>query len=433
MKLDLKRFSQACNPTKTLVIAKPEDRQYYIDFSQVRGGKIIEELQRTITRLSPEKPTCQLFTGHIGCGKSTELLRLKAELEQENFHVVYFESSQSLDMADIDVTDILLAIAREVSQSLEAIKISIKPKYFQKLFTEIGDLLKTEIDLKGLEFSVGFVKIATQTKDSPTLRNQLRQYLEPRTNGILESINKELLQPIQEKLKQQGKEGLLVIVDNLDRVHNVVKTPGNSLSEYLFIQRGEQLKNLDCHIVYTIPLDLIFSNGINRLKNTFGTVPKVLPMVPVQLKDGSDFNQGIVLLKQMIMSRAFPGVSWEQSQHLVTQVFDSPDTLERLCRISGGHLRNLLMLLYGCLQKSDPPIARGSLESVIKDDRNTLTLAIKDDEWELLRKVAKSKTIKGHEEYDMLIRDMFVFEYRDENGSWFNINPTLAEAPEFNL
>jgi AAA ATPase domain len=169
MKLDLVRFFRACNPSKTLVAGKAEDRQYYIDFSSVRGGKIIQELGRTITRLSPDDPTCQLFTGHIGCGKSTELLQLKAELEQQGFHVIYFESSQSLDMADVDVTDILLAIAREVSQSLEAIKINLKPGYFQKLFTEIAELLLTPIELSEIELSTGIAKITAKTSEMPYL------------------------------------------------------------------------------------------------------------------------------------------------------------------------------------------------------------------------------------------------------------------------
>lgn len=39
MKLDLTRFFQARNPSKTLVVSKAEDRQYYIDFAKVRGGK----------------------------------------------------------------------------------------------------------------------------------------------------------------------------------------------------------------------------------------------------------------------------------------------------------------------------------------------------------------------------------------------------------
>ncbi|MEH2424424.1 MAG: P-loop NTPase fold protein [Nostoc sp.] len=430
MKLDLVRFFQACNPSKTLVVSKPEDRQYYIDFSKVRGAKIIEELGRTITRLSPEEPTCQLFTGHIGCGKSTELLRLKAELEQQGFHVVYFESSQSLDMADIDVTDILLAVAREVSQSLEAIKINLKPGYFQTLFTELGEFLQTPIELGG-ELSVGIAKITAKTKDSPKLRGQLRQYLEPRTNGILESINKELLKPAREKLKQQGKKGLVVIIDNLDRVDNSQKPSGHYQPEYLFVERGEQLNQLNCHVVYTIPLVLIFSNALGRLTNRFGVDPKVLPMVPVQLQDGSQFSQGITLLQQMVMTRAFPGVSWEQNRNLITEVFDSPDTLERLCRVSGGHLRNLLMLLFRCLQQEDPPLSRECVDRVIKQRRNELTLAITSDEWEVLREVAQEKSLRGHERYELLLRSMFVFEYRNEDGLWFDINPILAEAKEF--
>ena len=54
MKLDLTRFFQACNPSKTLVMGKAEDRQYYIDFSQVRGAKVIDQLRRAIARISPE-------------------------------------------------------------------------------------------------------------------------------------------------------------------------------------------------------------------------------------------------------------------------------------------------------------------------------------------------------------------------------------------
>ncbi|MGK7915952.1 MAG: hypothetical protein AB4038_10455 [Prochloraceae cyanobacterium] len=85
MKLDLTRFFKASNPTRTLDLSKAEDRQYYIDFSSVRGTNIINELRRTIM-FSGDEPTCQLFTGHIGCGKSTELSLLKRELDEKDFH-----------------------------------------------------------------------------------------------------------------------------------------------------------------------------------------------------------------------------------------------------------------------------------------------------------------------------------------------------------
>jgi hypothetical protein len=141
----------------------------------------------------------------------------------------------------------------------------------------------------------------------------------------------------------------------------------------------------------------------------------------------------MTLLQQMVMARAFPGVSWEGSQHLITQVFDSPETLQRLCLVSGGHLRNLLMLLFRCLQQDDPPISRDCLDKVIKKRSNELSLAITPDEWEVLQEVAQGKSLRGHEKYDLLLRNMFVFEYRDEEGSWFDINPILAESKEFRL
>lgn len=72
MKFDLPRFFKACNPSRVLAINKLEEQKYYIDFSSVRCSNIIQELERTITLLAPEETTCQLFTGHIGCGKSTE-------------------------------------------------------------------------------------------------------------------------------------------------------------------------------------------------------------------------------------------------------------------------------------------------------------------------------------------------------------------------
>lgn len=434
MKLNLPKFYKACNPSRALAVGKPDDRKYYIDFSSVRGGNIIRELERTITLLAPEETTCQLFTGHIGCGKSTELMCLKSNLEQQGFHVVYFESSQDLDMADIDITDILLAIARQVSASLEIIGIRLKPGYFTNLFTEVVDFLQTPIELGGeAELSIGIGKITAKTKESPKIRNQIRQYLEPRTNGILESINKDLFGKARDELKRLGQQGLVVLVDNLDRVDNTPKPSGRTQPEYLFVDRGEQLKSLNCHVVYTLPLVLVFSNDLGPLTNRFGVDPKVLPMVPVRLQDGSEHEAGMELLRQLILARAFPDVLPEDRLGLIPEIFDRPETLNRLCRITGGHVRGLLMLLYRCLQRQDPPISQECLESVIKQRRNELALAITQDEWELLRQVAQQQSIRGETAYQSLLRSLFVFEYRDAEECWFDINPILAEAKELQL
>lgn len=434
MLLNLERFYQACNPSKPLMIENAADRLYYIDFASVRGGKIIEALLRTITKISPNTPTCQLFTGHLGCGKSTELLRLKAELEEQKFHVVYFESTRVLEMADVDVTDILLAVAGQVSESLEAMKISLKPRYFAKLFTEIVDFLQTPVELGvEAELSVGIAKITAKTKESPQLRRRLRDYLEPRTENILLSINHELLERANTELKARGKKGLVVIVDNLDRVAFRPLASGRSLPEYLFIERGEQLRKLNCHLVYTIPLSLTFSNDSAELQHRLGggVAPKVLPMIPVLLRTGEIYTEGLELMRQMLLARAFPDILPSNRLNLITELFDHQNTLDRLCLISGGHVRDLLGLLFDCLREQDPPFDRECLELVIQRQRDFRSNAIDPHEWELIFQVMQEQRVRGDIEYHTLLRSLFVFEYRDRQGAWFGVNPVLAETQKF--
>lgn len=60
-------------------------------------------------------------------------------------------------------------------------------------------------------------------------------------------------------------------------------------------------------------------------------------------------------------------------------------------------------------------------------------LAIANNAREEFRKhlqVHAQKAVIGEEGYQTLLRSLFVFEYRDENGAWFGLNPILANAPE---
>jgi hypothetical protein len=428
MDLELSRFYKACNPTHPLDSSNEEDRSYYVDLSTVRGEKLIESLSRKIVRISPEEATCQLFTGHIGCGKSTELLRLKHELTEKKFHVAYFECDRQLELSDVDASDILLAIAGQLSNGLEKEGINIIPEYFKKLFGELKDILQTKLDLSAnFKLSVGIAEITAQAKNSPSLRRQMRERLESRTNSIINSINKELLTPAKEKLKAKGLNGLVVIVDNLDRIENRIDLKEQSKAGYLFVERGDQLRGLDCHVVYTVPLLLTFSNDAAIVTSRFGTDIKTLPMVPARLQDGSECEAGMALLRQIVMARAFPKVNSVQriNSEFVNKVFDSPQTLDRLCQASGGHVRNLFRLMYGCLEQDDPPITSKLVESIISKERNKMVKTITEDEWELIAKVKQDKKVRGESEYQTLIKSQFVFEYEYQGISWFDVNPIL--------
>jgi nucleoside-triphosphatase THEP1 len=447
MTIDIKTFFNATDPTRTLAVNNESDKKYYIDFSSVRGGDIVAKLKQKITLFTSDRTSCTLFTGHIGCGKSTELLKLKLELEADGFHVAYFESSQDLEMTDVDIADVILAIAHRVTQSLENITFE-EPRRLQELLHGVWRVLNTEVT--GVKIKppgigdIGFAKekekfslffgigeITAKVKSDPTLREKLNQYLGPQKTKLLDVVNQEILEPAIAKLKQQGKKGLVVIVDNLDRIDSRPKPWGRAQQEYLFVDQAEYLTKLNCHIVYTMPLALKFSNDYGMLTQRFPDEPKVLPMVSIRLRDGSIHEEGIALMRQMVLARAFPDLKPEQRLDNITFIFDRAATLDRLCMMSGGHVRDLLRLLNTwIMEEMKLPLSAQTLENVIRLRRNEMMMPISSYEWQLLREVKQTKKVSDNQGYQKLIRSRFVFEYRTSVESWFDINPILAEAEE---
>ena len=96
----------------------PANDPRYVDCRAVRGDEdVIEGLGRLIER--SQQSTCQLYTGHRGVGKSTELLRLQDYLQKKNFLVVYFSAvDDAIDPEDTRYVDVLLACTRHIVEQL---------------------------------------------------------------------------------------------------------------------------------------------------------------------------------------------------------------------------------------------------------------------------------------------------------------------------
>ncbi len=449
MPLTPQQFYRATNPGKTLNIANLPDKNYYIDFSAVRGGEMITELKDRITWTEENEFTCNLFTGHIGCGKSTELLRLKKELEEENYHVIYFEADEDLDMGNVEVSDILLSIARRTSRELEGLSQKSEGGW-KGLMQNAKKLLLTEMKMDakgeipgvgkfnlgvdfdnnvevGLSTVIGSIK--TQTRKNTDLRDRLKNYLEPKTDGLLDVLNQGLFEPINQALQKQTKSGLVVIIDNLDKLINVERSNGKLQSNYLFVDRGNDLSSLCCHLVYTMPLALRYSDDYPVIEQKFKTTPIVLPMIPVCDRTGQDNKQGMERLQQMVLARAFPDLDEAERLSKIPEIFDGYEPLEELCRVSGGHVRNLLILLESWIIKEKKfPLSLQGLKAVIVNQMIEKTPQITPDEWQLLRRVQQEKDLAGDQDYTKLIRTLSVYEYRDDRGAWYEVNPILVRT-----
>lgn len=94
-------------------------------------------------------------------------------------------------------------------------------------------------------------------------------------------------------------------------------------------------------------------------------------------------------------------------------------------------MRNLIRLLDGCLRKQDPPFSRSVIEAVIRSERDGLLGLVSDDEWELLFEAVSRRAVQGDADYNLLVRSLFLYEYRDDLGRWFGLNPLLAESDRY--
>jgi len=419
---DITRLYQQCDPGKPLQPGDPR----YVPFSEVRGaGDLVARIGNAIRRR--EEPLHLLFAGHRGGGKSTELLRLQKSLAQKTdatlpFFVVYFEAdAEDVDVNDVDFTDLLLAMIRQIAKDMrERLKVDLRPTRFARFWDDFRGLLGSDVNFEKMELDARIAKFTAVIKNSPTERQRIRAELEPHVSGLIQAAN-ELLAEVVTHLKGAHYRDLVLIVDNLDRI--VLRDiPGSQFNthEQLFINRGAQLNSLNCHVVYTLPISMAFSPKATALPNVFGRKPDVLPMAKVCAKDGSDDQAGMLAMWDMVCKRLeAAGVTAETA-------FDETATLDYLCRMSGGHVRSLLILICSaCDWREALPLTRDAVERAVQEVTNGFERALnRPDYFEVLRKIDQKHELPGSEHDQLLMYNLSVLEYL--NGeSWYAVNPAV--------
>jgi hypothetical protein len=228
---------------------------------------------------------------------------------------------------------------------------------------------------------------------------------------------------------------LVVIADNLDRIVPLYTDPGGrSNLDEIFLDRSEQLKALDCHVIYTIPISMVHSNRVADLTNNYNNAPEVLPMIMVRKPSGEVHLPGLAKMKELIEKRVTqvaPHLSLE------TELFDTKEMVERLCLMSGGHIRNLLFMMQESINRTDNlPITANAAKRAITKLRDVYRRTAEQDEWQILAKLSLSQRILNDEQHRNLLFTRCILEYRyfDDEGdrqTWYDVHPLIKGLPEF--
>lgn len=383
-----------------------EDRSIYEAYYVLRENSPINELKHEI--LMDRSYSKILFTGHRKSGKSTELYRLVYELEDRLF-IVFTSIFDELEISDIEYVDILLMIALKLSSKAMEEGIHFDEDLIEELYRWLSQissevtLVRVEEKSKkkgiGTKLKMLIAELGLDFQTNSTSRLEVREKLKPRTSEVIEKINI-IAQTIQSSL---GKEPL-VIIDDLDKIDPEV-------AEKIFYGHVKSLTRPNCKILFTVPISLIYTGKFTQIERDF-PICKILPAIKIKNKDGSDNEEGLNFLREIILRR--------MSEDLFEE-----DALNHLLRISNGVLSDLLSVARTCCAKA------------VASKKNKITWEMVDEEFEklvnsyrrtvdrkyypVLKEIMKSKTADMDENVRNLLGMLAVIDY----GGYYYLHPAV--------
>jgi energy-coupling factor transporter ATP-binding protein EcfA2 len=404
----------------------------YVEINKERGRpKDIKHLANVITRASG--PTYQLVTGHRGCGKTTEILALRRILRREGYLGIYCDIGQYVDTTDVEYLDILLALVQCIWETATEKKIDLNTKEFDGFFAVLSELLAkvTEGKIEKVEFNVSLVKVMGEIRNNKSNREIIRSKLKSKSASLISMIAN-FVKKAENKFIEESKgqsllkklSGIVLIVDNLDRLVQINPSERPPY-ERLFVDGMGFLNKISCHIIYIAPLALIHSKKTTDIMQSY-EMPFVLPMLPVKNREGQLNANVVAKLKEILERRV------KVAKMQIGEVFDGDEPIDRLCTVFGGDIRGFLSGITLAINWSEEiPINRATVESIINEYRNQFVRPLNQEDWAILKNVAKTKRLDCTEKELRLLDGRYILMYRDGTGDWYDVNPVILESGEF--
>lgn len=157
-----------------------------------------------------------LFTGHVGCGKSSELAKI-ARNEQESYSIIYVQAEEQTDPYDLEYTDLYLLIIKEVEYSLRKVGLQFDGRllksfedWFKDITKETEETVEKSVNVDA-EASLGseapflakfLVKMLAQIKAGSKDKTTIRQTLVKDFSRLKTDVNL-LLSDADKKLRSK--------------------------------------------------------------------------------------------------------------------------------------------------------------------------------------------------------------------------------------
>lgn len=428
----LKTLYQSLNGPGAMPL-DPDDA-YYVPIleSTPKKDPILHLWQRLDLAVSE---SVHLLTGFRGNGKSTELRRLKAKLEEDPVNRVFLvDMAEHLNTAQpLELSDFLLSLMAALGERVEeetGLK-AITHGYMERL----QRFLTSEVEISAFDMDLsdvgGPANLGFRLKTEPDFKARMQQHLRGHVGRLVSDAREYVLKLIDALRAQSDAPDDLKVVLLVDSVEQVRGDGPDAATVHesvrnLFSGQAASLEFPQLHVVYTVPPYLpVLSPNLGR---TLGGHPIVSwPNVHVRNRDGSDDPAGLAVMERIIEQR-FAG--WRD--------IVPPPMLQRLAICTGGDLRDFFRLVGESVialrtaRFSDPNATLDAemARRVEEQLRNEL-LPIAEDDARWLAQIhhTKDAALPTTGELPALARFLdsnLIMNYL--NGDpWFDIHPLLVE------
>ena len=407
------------------------DDPYYLPYMQedLKGQDPVAQIQTAIEFSSSE--SLQMVSGQRGTGKSTELSRLKSNLENNNFIVFHIDMLAYVHTAEpVDISDFLLASTLALAEAAERDYqlTQVQENYFERLKNFLGAEVKLEeVSLKA-ETGAFSADIKTRLKRDDSFRRKLQKQSQGHISRLVEDTEifiTELVIALREKTEDPNKQ-VVFIIDSFEQIRGTIHNANdvhNSIVR-LFSTHGKNLRFPMIHMVITVPPYL--NSAAPGVATILGaTSPINWPSIHVRNKKGEDDESGIDILTKIVSKR---------TEH-INLIFKKAD-LRRIAISSGGDLRHMFSIVKDALvingsnlERMEMPIPPDVITQA-EDKLRRSMMPITDEDVMKLSYVQQSKqaelaNIEELPELARLFDFNLVINYRN-GDDWYDIHPLIA-------
>lgn len=384
----------------------PADCPFHVD----REGKPLYKLIRALLR-EHRQPPKYFFSGHRGCGKSTELNMLAADDEiNDKFFVMKYSVKDICDVNNLNYVDVLFSIGAQLYLKYTDAGRELRPELIEELESwknDIVEQVREEIASFETSMETGlksfFLSILAKIRAEDTTRKTIREKVEPRLSELIDKINL-----IVADIEGKEKKKVLVLIDDLDK-------PGLDSARKIFYDNYTAITQPACAIVYTVPISMFFTQEFTAIRESRFFLPNV--KLHFKKERENPDKKGYQLMESFIFKR--------MKKNLI-----EPEALAHAIKMGAGVFRETARIMQiaadSALENDRNRIIKEDAVRAEREIRSDFKRILKPNDYITLKEICKNNEMCGIENIGDLLHNLSVLEYMNHE-TWCDIHPTLEE------